>query len=255
MVSGKHRRRTVAFMGLDGTGKSTQAQLLWEHASAVGKRWAIVHHSSTKLPVLAGLKQHFHRRVIELLKRRRVHVAMNGHDTRGHAVVAREPPVYGGGTALSWIISVYLVLGSLMKAVWYRWRFLRVTGLIFDRCFVDDLVKAQWRFGCRFPGAGILLRIAPKPNIVLVLTGEPQTTYGRKKDQNCTYGEYLRKKEILDRWLTEAAARGWNVQPVIVDGRSVADVHRTVVDILAVRYGRCSDVDPRSGRSNAAIQS
>jgi thymidylate kinase len=215
------RARSIAFMGLDGSGKSAQATLLWQRASARGEPWVMVHHSSTKLPGLAGLKQRIHRPMIELLKRRRVHIN----------VTDQTSEVSGGGTALSWITSAYLIIGSFLKAVWYRWRFILAAGVVSDRCWLDDVVKAHWRFGCRLPAAGLILRVAPKPDVIIVLTGDPATTYRRKKDQNCTYAEYLRKKEILNIWLTDAARRGWNIQAITIDGKPVADVHQTVIGI------------------------
>jgi thymidylate kinase len=234
------RQNTIVLMGLDGSGKSTQAELLWQRASARGEPWVSLHHSSTKVPGVAGLKRRFHREAIHALKRRRAHVEA-GDEGQAPA---------GGGTALSWMISAFIVFGSFSKAVWYRWRY-RASGRIMDRCLLDDIIKVHWRFGCRLPAAGVVLRLAPRPDVVIVLEGDPAITFGRKKAANCSFQEYLRKSDLLETWLQEAARSGWRIRRVGIDGRGVADVHQAVLHALDRSdegvTDRASDLD-RPGR-------
>jgi thymidylate kinase len=237
-VRASSRRRvrfpTVAFMGLDGSGKSTQADLLGRYVSARGGHWVTVHHSSTKVPGAAILKRRFHSRAIRILKRQGAHVQSGGTD--------RQQP--GGGNALSWIISAYLVCGSFCKALWYRWRF-QTAGVILDRCLLDDLIKVEWRFGCRAPAANRLLQLAPKPDLVIVLDGDPATTFERKKAKNCSYPEYLRKKAILQSWLHAAEDRGWTIRTVTITGKQIEEVHEMVLNTLFEPAGRGSELELR----------
>jgi thymidylate kinase len=212
---------TVAFMGLDGSGKSTQAELLVRRVSARGERCMLIHHSSTKVPGIAELKRRCHGRAIRVLKRQQVHVVSHDHEE------ARP----SGGTALSWIISAYILSGSFLKAVWYRWRSGGV-NVIFDRCFLDDVVKAHWRFGCRLPAADVMLRLVPRPDLLIVLDGSPAVTYERKKSRNCTYDEYLRKKVVFDEWLERSVANAWRVRTIDINGKQIADVHEAIVAVL-----------------------
>ena len=223
-VFGRRRRDrslTVAFMGLDGTGKSTQAELLQESALARSLKPKRIHHASTTVPGIRALKLRYHAAAIRLLKRRRVHV--NSEEGRS--------PDSGGGTGLGSAISAYLLGGSFVKSVWYRRRY-GARLLILDRCFLDDVVKVRWRFGQKSRLIGSLMRKAPRPDVVVVFESDPSVAYERKKIKNCTYAEYLEKGKVLELTLKEAAECGWLIRRVDIDGRSAEEVHKRVSAIV-----------------------
>jgi len=223
-VSARSRRKeglTVAFMGLDGTGKSTQAELLQGSSWTRQLRPQRIHHASTTVPGLRALKLRYHAAAIRLLKSRRVHVEIED----------RPESRSGGGTSLGSAISTYFLVGSYVKSVWYRRRYGKRL-LILDRCFLDDVVKVRWRFGVKSELVGKLMRRAPKPDLVLVFESDPAVGYERKKSKNSTYEEYLQKGKVLDSTLSEAAEYGWEIRRVDIDGRNAEEVHEVVSAIL-----------------------
>lgn len=214
---------TVAFMGLDGTGKSTQAQLLQGWKGAGSRRVVRIHHASTKVPGLGALKRRYHARLIAVLKRRGSHVDWDeGSDATGP----------GRGVRLGSLIGGYLLLGSYLKSIWYRGRYRKHT-VILDRCLLDDVVKARWRFGQPAARGRWLLRTAHRPDLVILFEGDPEVCFRRKKVRNCTFREYLGKGNVLSTVIQEAVEAGWTVRSVPIQDLDPQEVHQLVVRIFA----------------------
>jgi thymidylate kinase len=213
--------RTIALMGLDGTGKSTQARFLEETLQERGDRVVVIHHASTKVPGLAQAKRRFHGRVVAALKKRGAH-----SDWKNRAPISKR------GRLLSAPLSWWLLWGSLFKSWWYYSRYRGVTTIL-DRCFLDDVVKVRWRLNQGWTLARALLRVVPRPNLVIVLEGDPMVTFQRKKEANCSYPEYVAKAGMLDQVLDEARRHGWVVEKVEIAARTPEEVGRMVSQLAA----------------------
>jgi len=218
---------TVALMGLDGTGKSTQAEALERSERASGRRVTRIHHASTKTPIVGLLKRRYHSRLIALLKRQGSHVQWTEADPQAAS---------RSGGAVGALIGSYLLAGSFLKTLWYRGRYRRRT-VVLDRCLLDDIVKVRWRFGVMARLGNLLMRFAPRPDVVVVFAGDPEVTFERKKTRNCSYAEYLAKGEVLSAVLREAAGAGWRIVDVSIDGKSPAEVHERVLELRAGAAG------------------
>ena len=224
---GSQKSLTVALMGLDGTGKSTQAEALERSERASGRRVIRIHHASTRTPVIGALKRRYHSRLIALLKRRGSHVQW----TEG-----KKESLSGGGGPVGWLIGSYLLAGSFLKSLWYKGRYPRRT-VVLDRCLLDDIVKVRWRFGTMVWFGNWLMRFAPRPDLVVVFAGDPEVTFNRKKTRNCSYAEYLGKREVLSAVLREAARAGWRIVDVSIDGKGPEAVHGRVLQIRTEEVG------------------
>jgi broad-specificity NMP kinase len=236
-----HHPVTVAFMGLDGVGKSTQCEALEAELAARGRRPVRVHHASTKVPILRALKQRYHRAAVRVLGHDRAHAQeMEGNGQR-----------LGSGGAVAWIVSMYFLVGSFLKSIWYPWR-AGGRPLILDRCFLDDVVKVRWRLAVDTRVSGVLMRVVPKPTVVVVLEGDPAQTFQRKKAPTCTFEQYLEKRRILEFTLQEATDVGWVVERVGIHGRDAEAVFREVIRLLEERSlapeGRSPGDDSGPGR-------
>ena len=218
---------TIAIMGLDGTGKSTQADAREGSERAAGRRAIRIHHASTKVPILGGLKRRYHARLIALLKRRGSHVEWTETE-------AASPS--GGGTWIGRLMGTYLLTGSLLKSLWCKARYRHGT-VILDRCLLDDVVKVRWRFGSMAWLGTWLIRSAPRPDLIVVLEGDPAVTFARKKAMNCTYAEYLGKGEILAGVLQDAAVAGWRITRLSIDGQGPEAVHERILQLRSERPG------------------
>jgi len=218
---------TVAIMGLDGTGKSTQAEALERSERAAGRRAVRIHHASTKVPVLGALKRRYHSRLVALLKRRGSHVQWTEAEVQSPS---------GGGTWIGRLMGSYLLTGSLLKSLWCKGRY-RQRTVVLDRCVLDDIVKVRWRFGTMASFGGWLIRSAPRPDLVVVLEGDPVVTFARKKAMNCTYSEYLGKGKALDGVLRDAADAGWKIERISIDGQGPEAVHERILQLRTERPG------------------
>ena len=218
-------------MGLDGTGKSTQARYLEEAFRERGDRVIVIHHASTKVPGLAGAKRRFHGRVVKALKKRGAHADWKDG----------VPTVSKRGRLLSTPLSWWLLCGSLFKSWWYHSRYKGVTTIL-DRCFLDDVVKVRWRLNQGWTLARALLRVVPRPNLVIVLEGDPMVTYRRKKEANCSYTEYVAKGGMLDQVLDEARRQGWRVERVEIAEWTAEEVGKMVSQLAArTRDWECAE--------------
>ena len=221
-----HDSVTVAFMGLDGVGKSTQSEALESEWEARGRRPVRVHHASTKVPGVRALKQRYHGAAVRILGRRRA----------GAGRLERDDQRLRGGGAVAWVVSMYFLFGSFIKSLWYPWR---TAGrpLILDRCFLDDVVKVRWRLGIDTRLSRILMRTIPKPTVIVVLEGEPAQTFQRKKAPTCTFEQYLEKRRVLEFTLQEAVGVGWVVERVEIDGRNPQEVFLEVTRVIRTVIG------------------
>jgi thymidylate kinase len=211
----------IAFMGLDGAGKSTQAALFETCEIERGGVPVRIHHGSTMVPGLRQLKYRYHGAAIRWLHRR-------GGREEGSTTHRLAGQAVGRG----WYVMVlYFLLGSLTKSLWFSWRHRRRVTIL-DRCFLDDVVKVRWRLGDRSRLSNWLIRLTPMPDLVIVLEADPSITFERKKAVTCTYAEYLAKRTVLQQVLNEATQCGWKIHRIPIDGLSVGEVHNRVLSIL-----------------------
>lgn len=214
----------IVFMGLDGTGKSTQAEKLRARLGGAFPGAVIIHHCSPVFQPARAVKRVIRTRAIEVMKLFGVHRAYKGGE--GGEVKAEERSnLFGSGIGA--LIGGYIVLVGFVKS-WYHYVRYRRRGLLYDRCFLDDMVKARLRFGGGWGLGKALLRRVPRPRACIVFRAPVETSFSRKKAMNCTIEEYRMKGRILDEALALAAEHGWNVRELDIEGRSPEEVFAEV---------------------------
>lgn len=215
-------RLHVVFMGLDGTGKSTQAARLGRFLAVAGLNPVVVHHFAPILKLTQVLKRRVHRRLLSIFKKTGVHTRYEGAPRRSSSQSRRSI-----GRLISW----HVVFTGFWKS-WYHYLRYSRRGLIYDRCFLDDLVKAQWRFGAGWRLGKILIRYAPKPNFLFFLDLAPELAYLREDVKHSTFQEFLAQVPIIEQVLALARENGWTLCNITIDELDIESVFALVREEL-----------------------
>ncbi len=196
----KRRGLLIAFSGVDGSGKSTQVELLEESLSRVDKkalrirsRWRPV----LSLPLLVVMRRLGYARI---------------HRAGGVYIVETLLPRRGGLTALwCFLTQVENIVKTGVKLV-----FPLLLGkiVICDRYVLDMLIDGmaglhdssdQIRFGFK------LLRLLPKPDFAFFMDIDPEVAFKRKPDLP-SLGDYVERLQLYRELSSQ-----WSVR--IVDAR------------------------------------
>ncbi len=201
------RRKLIVFVGLDGSGKSTQAQLLRERLEQTGHR--AVYFWARRVPWLLALP-------VALFKKCLFREPSRS-DRAGYVTISRRRQRWLRFRLVRFCWSRTLLLEY---AVLLRWRMLRhgrgYEYLIADRYLPDALVDlaasaSEPARELRQLQAGLISRLFPRPDALFVIDIVPET--GRQRKRDGTSLEYLRDRRPLYR-----AFAGSSPNAYILDG-------------------------------------
>jgi thymidylate kinase len=224
------RGAIIAFSGLDGVGKSTQAQALSASLAALGYEsevvWApigqnawlrrfasAVKHAASHLPVgpLAGVR---------------------GEAVESHLLSRTEPGTPAFGTSWKLASGVWSTVTTLANALVLRWAAhgTRTRGriVIYDRYVLDTVVDLRFLYSpearLRFQEA-LIRALAPTPRRAYLLDVSPELAHRRKPDWSL---DQTRLRAALYR--REQPALGVRLLDA---GRAVDDLGREILqDVL-----------------------
>ena len=205
----------IVLIGVDGTGKSTQAKFLESDATAKGLRVTAL---------WTRWEPRFVRPVMALAKRSSGSSSAAGAHAR---VMSRKRRIFRSPVVRylwKWVagIDYYVQIVPRVRAA------RRDSDVVIsDRYFQDALVDMGANFGSPAPSASGPFRFFPKPDRVVLLDAPEDVVFARKEDVPSL--EYLRERRPL--YLELARRNGWP----IVDASGTADEVRT--EISAAVWG------------------
>jgi thymidylate kinase len=225
------RPAIVAFLGIHGSGKTTQGRLLYGALRQQGigveyvhqlapqggaERWAV---RLAAQPLVAGLQR-----------------VLNGDLGKGP-----EGRRNGGERALRRAAAT----ATAARGVFQTW--LRVAGnkaslLIFDRYAYDGFIRARWWYGVSPAFEALSLRLVPVPDILFYLEAAPELAWRRHKGQEWSLEQLVWQEQVYRDWLERLRSEKPGLRVCIVPGgSSIEDAHRQVAEavfpLLGARSG------------------
>lgn len=226
------KRRFVVLMGLDGCGKSTQANLLCQSLNEEWPGISIVHHCSPVFRPTRTVKRVIRTRAIRLMKLVGVHREYRNVGGEEKEVAEEKGRSNSVGGLLGQSIGIYTVTNGFLKA-WLHYLRRSRRGLLLDRCFLDDMVKAELRFGGGWKLGTWLFQWIPAPEACFVFRVPLDVSYERKKARNLSFEEYTMKGEFLWKAVDFARTKGWKIHEISIEGLSAEAVSSELQGILA----------------------
>jgi thymidylate kinase len=224
------RGAIIAFSGLDGVGKSTQARALSTSLAALGYEavviWAPIGQNASLRRFASAVK-----RVLSLLPFGPL-AGVRGQTVDSHLLSRTEPgaPAFGPSRRLAsaaWATLTTLASGLALRRA-ARGTHTRGRIAIYDRYVLDAVVELRFRYAgearLRFLEA-LIRTLAPTPDRAYLLDAPPEVAHLRKPDWSLEQtrrraGLYRREHKALRVRLLDA-------------GRTVDDLHAEILkDVL-----------------------
>jgi len=162
LINKRHRTVSICFIGIDGSGKTTQANLLLQMLRRQGKSVKYVHFFSPKRIIAGGLQPKlFINTFIKIL----------------------DQPA---NNRLETVIKVVLRLMCILIDAWlmYFVNIIKYKGkiIIYDRYYYDSIVAIALRYTSLVNPIITFSKLLPKPSIIILLEVSSKTAIQRKPE-------------------------------------------------------------------------
>lgn len=218
--------KIIVFTGIDGSGKTTQAQLLVEHLQKNDIVVSFVQQFAPNKITKAILKK-----TAPTLKKLERNASNKPYFNQKNSTHQPFLKSLLGMCALTRIICTGFVrtwskvLLNIFSSV-----------IVFDRYFYDDLVKAKWMYGISDRLDEILVHFVPKPFLVFYLNIQPENAWEREMDGDTTLVQHRMKKEIYDEWFERMKKEYESFYRANTE-KEVKETHFEIVSVLEMSEG------------------
>lgn len=191
----------VTFIGLDGSGKTTQATRFVERRRVEGIDVVYEHqfrfNSNRVMRVKASLRPFL----------RRAQGTVCEYGTVLHATHVRKTSERGGLWKLfRKALLRPLSIAALLLLGWYRtWNKIRRNRqralLALDRYFYDELIRVEFQMGIQLPFRFLWLRLLPRPDLIIYFDIPAQVAWERSDPKDSTVDAMAQKARLYKSWL------------------------------------------------------
>ena len=214
--------KIIVITGVDGSGKTTQAQLL-------------VNYFRQK-DISVGFAQQFDSETVfgKLILKK------IGHDLiKLERRVSDEPHFNSDnlkhGSPLKTLLKNLAEIRIILVGLYHTWvkilKNRKKAILIFDRYFYDDLNKAKWMYNISKRIENLAIKFVPKPAFVFYLDVPVEIAWNREIDSNTILEQHIKKKDIYNEWFDNMCKNHKSFYKICTD-KEAHQNHIKIINLL-----------------------
>ena len=208
----------ITFSGLDGTGKTTYAEMVADHMRGGGKKCIRFH------AIKSSLSYFFTHKIVGVVSKKAKQTAESGLRDKGGSFT---------NGMLAFVKKAFFLADILLFNICYG----RLKGkegdiLVADRYFYDELVQARYLGIAGRLFSRIYENLIIKPDVAFFVELPPEKAYGRKNEYDI---EYFKAKSPI--YEDTCKGGGFSIIPDV----SLSEAERLIKEEID---GRSSDISP-----------
>lgn len=213
------KRKIIAFMGIDGSGKTTHVDILYNSLQRDGVSAKRARQLSCNLRISSLLLK----KLAPILKKLERGVSNKSYFNQTDSSSSKQSFFR---TFLRICAAVYTICTGFYRTV-SKIALNKSQVIIFDRYFYDDILKAKWMFGLSDRIEQKLMNFIPSPSLLFYLDLPVEQAWARLVDRDITVEQHRMKKETYDEWFERMEKENKNFVRINAD-RDVELTHRTI---------------------------
>jgi thymidylate kinase len=211
----------IVITGIDGSGKTTQSELLSRYLTRMNINSCCVQQFSSDSTPSKIIINKFAKKLISLERK---------YSNNPYFIQSSKTP----DNFFRTFIRKFAELRILSMSIFRTWNKIiknfKFDIIVFDRYVYDDVNKAIWLYNTAPKIESLIYHLVPNPVVVFYLDLPAEVAWKREVEGNTSLGQHVNKKEVYDTWFS----RQQNRLPIYKIS-SLTDpecVHKEITDIL-----------------------
>ena len=214
--------KIIVITGVDGSGKTTQAQLLVNYFRQKGISVGFTQQFDSETALGKSILKKMGHNLIKLERSVSNESCFNSNNLKH-------------GSLLKSVLKFFAEIRIILMGLYHTWvkilKNRKKAILIFDRYFYDDLNKTKWMYNLSNRIEKLAIKFVPKPAFLFYLDVPVEIAWDRERDGDTTLKQHIKKKEIYDEWFDNIYKNHKNVYKICTD-KEARQNHIEIMNIL-----------------------